>query len=109
MQDGAPEMSVCRIKGMQGYYAVYFPGGLGPTIALRHAEHPEGPWSEPQTIYHCQEDSKKIFVYSAKAHPELARRDGELPITYCSNTETLQANFANADIYIPRGLLLQLK
>lgn len=108
MQDGAPEMSVCRIRGKSGFYAIYFPGGLGPAIMLRHAEHPEGPWSAPQTIYKCPEDQKKIFVYSAKAHPELAEKDGELPITYCRNTESLQANFEHADIYVPRALRLKL-
>lgn len=107
-QDGAPELSVCRVPGKTGFYAVYFPGGLGPNIVLRHADRPEGPFGDAQAIYQCPED-KKIFVYSAKAHPELARKDGELPITYCRNTESLKDNFDNADIYVPRGVRLNLE
>ena len=39
--DGAPEFSVVRARGLDGYLAVYTPLGLGPTILARHAPRPD--------------------------------------------------------------------
>lgn len=105
--DGAPEMSVTKIPTQPGLFAFYFPPGFGNTIVMRHADHPEGPWSEPQPVYQCPEDTKKYLLYSAKAHPEQSQNPGEITLTYCVNAiatgkESLPAN--PASYYYPHAV-----
>lgn len=105
--DGAPEMSVTKIPSQTGLFAFYFPPGFGNTIVMRHADHPEGPWSEPQAVYQCPEDTKKYLLYSAKAHPEQSQNPGEITLTYCVNAiatgkESLPAN--PASYYYPHAV-----
>jgi hypothetical protein len=112
MQDGAPEFSVTRVKGIEGFFAVYFPCGFGSRIMLRHASRPEGPWSEPQCIYDCPVDTQRFFVYSAKCHPELCTEDGELCITYCKNIKSSNSDLNSIEperFYFPHAIKVQLK
>jgi len=109
IKDGASEMSVGRVRGLCGYFAVYTAAGIGPDILARHADCPEGPWSEPQEIYRCPEPGKGQFLYAAKGHPELATADGEMIITYCCNCESFAENFQHAEIYRPRAVRIILK
>ena len=110
MQDGAPEFSVTRVRGFEGYFAVYFPSGFGTKIMLRHALRPEGPWSEPQCIYECPVDVERFFVYSAKSHPELCTKDGELCITYCENIKSSDSTSLEPEkFYFPHAIKMQLK
>src|SRR5207302_6022312 len=83
-RDAAPEMTVSRVRGLDGLVATYIPLGLGRDIMMRHARHPQGPWSQPVRAYCCP-DAGGVFTYAAKAHPELSMRDGQLVITYCRN------------------------
>ena len=108
--DGAPEMSVCRVRGLPGYFAVYMPP-LTRRIAMRWAEKPEGPWSEPLTLYNCPEKDDSILQYSAKSHQELLSddaADGELIVTYCRNTKTMEEHFSKPEIYFPQALKIRL-
>jgi len=109
MADGAPEMTVSRVGGLAGYFATYIRAGIGKDISIRHADHPEGPWSEPQTVYHCSQPSKDSFIYGAKAHHELATSEGELVITYCRNSPSLQENVNHPEIYCPHGVTVMLR
>ncbi len=110
MQDGAPEFSVSRAKGLEGYFAVYFPSGFGTQIMLRHATRPEGPWSEPQCIYDCPVDTERFFVYSAKSHPELCAVDGEFCVTYCQNVKSSECLSLEPErFYFPHAIKLRIK
>src|SRR5262249_21940065 len=44
--DGAPEMSVSKMRHIPGLVATYMPPS-SRNIFIRHALNPEGPWSEP--------------------------------------------------------------
>lgn len=108
--DGAPEMSVTRVKGLPGFFAVYMPP-LTRHISMRWAEKPEGPWSEPVTLYDCPEKEDSILLYSAKAHQELLPADaasGTLILTYCRNTKKMEEHFSKPDIYFPQALKVRL-
>lgn len=109
--DGAPEMSVTRVRGLPGYFAVYMPP-LTRRIAMRWAEKPEGPWSESITLYDCPEKEDSILQYSAKTHQELLPEDaaaGELIVTYCRNTKKMEEHFSKPDIYFPQALKVRLE
>ena len=109
MADGAPEMTVSRVRGMPGFFATYIRAGIGQDISIRHADKPEGPWSKPQTAYHATLPSKQSFLYGAKAHPELATRDGEMVITYCRNSPSLQENVDHPEIYLPHAVTVLIE
>jgi hypothetical protein len=110
MQDGAPEFSVSQVKGLEGYFAVYFPSGFGTKIMLRHAPRPEGPWSEPQCIYDCPVDAERFFVYSAKSHPELCTKNEELCVTYCQNIKSSDLTSLEPEkFYFPHAIKVQIK
>ncbi|MHB2019099.1 MAG: DUF4185 domain-containing protein [Candidatus Xenobia bacterium] len=104
--DGATEMSLTRVPGRDGVYAVYTQFGIGPEIVYRHAPSIEGPWSEPHPLYHCAE--QHVLLYGAKAHEELAAGPGELVVTYCRNLEVFEDNIAHPDVYFPRAISLQI-
>ena len=106
--DAASEMTVSQVPGIEGFIATYCPDGFGHDIVVRHANTPEGPWGQPITIYHCPEDLSKIYVYSAKAHPELSRNKGELIVTYCRNTKFFADQLKHPEIYTPRCLLVRV-
>ena len=111
--DGAPEMSVVKITGRSGLFAFYFPPGFGDTIMMRHANRPEGPWSEPLPIYKCPEDTKQYLLYSAKAHPELSQNKGDIVLTYCVNAVSATAEDATLEkpetYYYPRAIKVSLE
>src|SRR5206468_2156766 len=58
--DAPPEMTVCRLRGIDGYLAVYTAYGLGADVMLRHATRPEGPWSKAVRLYRCPEAKDKL-------------------------------------------------
>jgi hypothetical protein len=107
--DAAPEMSVTRVRGIDGYVATYTMIGLSRDIAVRHAARPEGPWSAPLKIYHCPEAGENVYFYSAKAHPDLADRDGQLVLTYCRNAGDLGEHMRRPEIYVPQGVEVMLR
>lgn len=108
--DGAPEMTVCPLKGSHSLIACYTAFGLSDEIRLRQALRPEGPWSRPTVAYRCPEAGKKVLTYSAKAHPELSNREGELVITYCRNLAgTIDEHFRHPHVYRPRAIIIRLQ
>jgi hypothetical protein len=106
--DGAPELSVGRLRGVAGLVVTYTSLGLGREVCLRHAARPEGPWSASVRAYRCPE-AGKLLLYGAKAHPELAGRDGELIVTYCRNTGDLGEHVRRPELYVPQGVKVQLR
>jgi hypothetical protein len=102
--EAAAELSVSHLPGSDRYVMVYTRGGLSETIDLRSAPRPEGPWSEPVSVYRCPEAdwAPEIFCYAAKAHPALATGEGELIVTYVTNSTDLGLLESDARLYRPR-------
>jgi hypothetical protein len=107
---GAPEMSVSRISGLPGFWAVYTENGLSARIMLRHADRPEGPWSDASVIYNCPEAVRdpKLACYGAKHHPELAHQPRTLVITYCLNPGGMSAHRSQPFAYFPKAVTITL-
>ncbi len=108
-RDAPAEFTVTKVRGIPGFVATYTQFGLGGNVAVRHAMRPEGPWSKPLIVYKCPETDKKIFQYGAKAHPELAERDGQLIVTYCRNIGSLAEHVKRPEIYFPQGVEVQMR
>jgi hypothetical protein len=74
--------------------------GFGATtIGVRTAPAVTGPWSAPLEVYRPPEsDEPRVFVYAAKAHPQLVAPDAaDLVITYATNS------FEFSDLFTPQG------
>jgi hypothetical protein len=101
---GATEMSVSFLPGRNRFVAVYSRYGLSEDVVARLARRPEGPWGKPMTLYRCPEVkwSENYFCYAGKAHPELARRDDELVLTYAVNSWNMEDHEKDLRIYWPR-------
>ncbi len=99
------EFSVTPIRN--GKYLLVFQSGN--SVALKIGESPIGPFGVSHSIYNCPEvlfDSN-IFVYNAKAHPNLSN-EKEMLISYNVNTYDFWSHFTNADIYRPRFIYLKI-
>lgn len=94
----APEMSVTPLHG--GWLAVYSPNGFSAQVAMRWAAHPEGPWSDEAQIWKAPEGDEKLFVYGARAHPELGGPG--LVLSYNCNAPTPERLMGEASAYAPR-------
>ena len=112
IENGAPitngisqEFSVTPIK--DGKYLLVFQ--TGSSVALKIGESPTGPFGIFHLIYDCPEVliDPNVFVYNAKAHPNLSNHD-ELLLSYNVNTFDFGAHFTNADIYRPRFIYLKI-
>ncbi len=102
--DAATEFSVQRLP--DGRYLQVQTLGFGATdIGVRYAPRPEGPWSAPAAIYRPQESGEKdVFVYAAKAHPEL--EGAPLIVTYAANHFDPAKLLASQTLYYPRFVRL---
>ncbi len=80
---------------------------MGGGVAVRMGDSPVGPFGIFHKVYDCPEIliDPDIFVYNAKAHPNLSSPD-ELLISYNVNTFDFAGHFSNADIYRPRFIYL---
>jgi hypothetical protein len=107
--DAAPDQSIGKVRGIDGFVTIYIPLGMGPNIVARFAQKPEGPWSKPVALYHCPEKDEKVFTYAARHHPELASKDGQLIITYCRNIGDLGEHVRRPEIYFPQAVEVQLR
>jgi hypothetical protein len=105
-EEGATEMTVQRVEGIEGYVATYTRCGAGPEIVLRHSMRPEGPWSAPILAYTCPE--KGLYLYAGKAHRELSTKPGRMIITYCRNLASLEEDKVRPDVYFPQAVEVQL-
>jgi hypothetical protein len=81
-QWGAPESSVHFDPKLKQFVLTQGEGFGATTLAVRTADRPEGPWSDPQTFLRPPESavSGQNFVYAGKGHPELEGAD--LVVTY---------------------------
>ena len=82
---------------------------LGRRIMVRSAPNPEGPWSEPKSVYTVPglDRGKDYFTYSAKGHLYLSRKN-ELLVTYIINANNFWDMAADAVIYRPRFIRVPL-
>lgn len=78
-------------------------------VGIRIGGSPVGPFGEIIYVWNCPEisDDSETYVYNAKAHPHLSE-PGNLLISYNVNSHNLEKNYANADIYHPRFISLDL-
>lgn len=102
--DAATEFSVQHLP--DGRYLQVQTLGFGATdIGARYAPRPEGPWSAPEAVYHPTESHEKdVFVYAAKAHPEL--EGAPLIVTYAANHFDPAKLLASQTLYYPRFVRL---
>lgn len=98
--DVSYEYSVHRASN--GDYIMTSQGGaFSPRVEIRRASSPQGPWSEPVTVWTVPEQNTTDISYNAKAHPELSDDRGLL-ISYNMNSLSWERNLEHADIYRPR-------
>jgi hypothetical protein len=110
--DGAAtEMSVSFLPGRNRFLAVYSYCGLSEAVLGRLARRPEGPWGKPKTLYRCPEVgwSDDYFCYAGKAHPELARAEDEVVITYAVNSWKPEDHERDLRIYWPRFVRMVMR
>ena len=134
MKDNASEMSVHFHPEIGSWVALYSYPDIRPgfpevppsdEVFVRTAESPEGPWSEPTSIYRMPEPladhavgrDPNTFCYAAKEHPQLAR-DGDILFTYVCNFFTptgedpyaiLRRLFARMDLYRPQVVTIPIR
>ncbi|MCA9013267.1 MAG: DUF4185 domain-containing protein [Planctomycetaceae bacterium] len=97
------EGSVTYLPDRRKFIYVYSPP-LNPTIMMRTASTPIGPWSEAVAIYECPEVNwdSRIFCYAGKARL-IPGTQNELLITYATNSfDMLPHVTSDARVYYPR-------
>ena len=80
------ELSVSKLPN--GQYAMVFQvQGIYPTVAMRLADTPTGPFGEMIALWDCSDalEEPEFFTYNAKAHPTLSQSN-ELLISYNVNS-----------------------
>jgi len=92
----------------EGLVMVHSEPDLGTRIAIRTADRPEGPWSSPRFVHDAAaEVDAGTFAYAAKGHPHLSG-PGELLVSYVVNAHDLERLAADAGIYRPRFVRVDL-
>jgi hypothetical protein len=75
-------------------YVVVYSMPLGTEVAMRVADSPEGPWSEPLTLFSgITPESRSGWIYDALAHPEFSADGKTLYITYSRQTGPGRSEF----------------
>ena len=101
------ELSVTPLK--DGRYALVFQvDGMSPVVGLRLGLSPAGPFGPIIKIWECPEikTDKRLFVYNAKAHPNLSK-PGELLISYNVNSfDFFKVLPQHPNLYRPRFIKL---
>lgn len=72
---------------------------MGDGIQVRRSSQPQGPFTEPRSIYSPPENARGVFTYAAKAHPQLTGAD--FVCTYASIAE-VDETLDDTSIYFPR-------
>lgn len=113
IEDGASEMTVTKLDG-EPYLVATYMAPMSADICMRFAKTPEGPWSDPIKVFQCPEHQEKVLgrrtsVYSAKAHPELSHKQGEIVVSYCSNPGEMKHYLKRPDLYHPRIIRVVLQ
>lgn len=71
-------------------------------IVMRTADALEGPWSAPEKLHAPPKTGRDgRVIYAAKAHPQLCE-DGDIVLTYVTNTLDFEELFKDPDVYYPR-------
>lgn len=99
-----PDDAAVILSDVETEFTVHFEPSLGcwcqiqlkNEILIRTAERPEGPWSDPQSIFVPEES----FAYAGKAHPQLSGAD--LVLTYASIGPGADETLADYSVYYPR-------
>lgn len=104
---GQTELSLTKLPRELGYGAVQVDGFGAVPIALRTVDALGDRFSPPEVIYRPPEMERDgVFLYSAKAHPELVGDD--LVISYCSNHRDFAALVDDQSLYFPRFVRVAL-
>ena len=108
MDEGATEFSVSRTPA--GSYVEVQSRGFGAVpIAVRFARSPSGPFSPLRDVYRPDEAALHgVLLYAARAHPELEDGQGDLILTYASNTLEPQRVLGDLRLYVPRFVRLAM-
>ena len=79
------ELSVTRNEGK--YLLIFQESGIYPTVGMRMADTPVGPFGDKISLWDCSEalQEKEFFTYNAKAHPTLSS-PGQLIVSYNVNS-----------------------
>lgn len=75
---------------------------LSPNIYIWNAASPVGPFTNKRLIYTTPQKvgNFDVWTYNAKAHPEFITNN-QLLVGYCSNSQTTQGLYKDADTYRP--------
>jgi hypothetical protein len=107
---GSEQFSVFKIE--ESYYFLTQLGGFSNEIWVYQSDHPYD-WepSRGNLIYTIELpfDNSELFTYNTLAHPQFINQEGELLISYNTNSHRLQDHFENAHIYKPRFIRVPLK
>lgn len=105
MHDASTELSV-QPDPRGGWLEVQSEGFGATTVALRHAEQLEGPWSAALSVYTPPESAAAgAFVYAGKGHPELEGAD--VVATYAANGSDERVA-RDMTLYFPRFVRITL-
>jgi hypothetical protein len=91
IMDAAPALSIHWNEYLGKYIAVYSRQFVN-NIAIRTADGPEGPWSQPIAAVEClAPTSKRAWSYCGMAHPAFAKERGRIEyFTYCREVDPLK-------------------
>jgi hypothetical protein len=122
-EDGASEMTVTKLPGFPGFFVFYLHSG-NKAILMRHADHPEGPWSKSISVYElpkttteiCKNParniagniSKDVVFYDAKAHTEYDQQKGAVVLTYCSSSKIFSRVLDDTRLYFPEAIKIKI-
>lgn len=102
------EFTVHKDARLGKFVEVQTDGFGGANVSMRTADRLEGPWSSLSKVYRPPEaDRRDVFVYQAKAHPQLAGAD--LVLTYSTNGADFGKTVNDTTLYFPRFVKLALE
>ncbi|MGQ9728449.1 MAG: DUF4185 domain-containing protein, partial [Candidatus Fervidibacter sp.] len=104
------EFTISFVPSLNRFTLLYSPADLSSVVRIRLSSTPFGKWSEPTTVYECPEPElyPSVFCYAAKAHPHLSAQ-GELLVTYASNSFEFHTLVENAELYFPHFVKLRFE
>lgn len=81
---------------------------FSPKILTFRSCSPQGPWEQETLVYETPETVEGLsFTYNAHAHPQFTE-DGKLLISYNVNARDVAWIYADADLYRPRFIRIDL-
>lgn len=105
---GSEQFSV--FKWESTYILIMQEGDLGKDIYSFTSNTPIGPWVNKQHLYTTPlpDNCNKCFTYNALAHPQFTE-NGQLLISYNTNSMLFQDHYDNALVYRPRFIRVPLQ